>query len=234
MRALLLIVVAACQQESPAPRPIVVRDARVDAAPPLERDAPGPRLRVFNEEPMLGSFAIRFDSTVQTVQRSAPEPGTIAWRITLAGPVTILERAREETRREATSEPSRSFALDLPDGVALDVRVGQHLRGSIHVESGLMQYRVYGEAADDRSKVFEVGSGPLELKVGKVITDIQGASFERIHAVEVPLEGKTLTLAGWARWNSYAVFGLAGDIAEGQMVYDYFPWRAFAMIRQPG
>lgn len=238
MRTLVLVALVACKQDkTPAPPPPAVpRDAPIDAPPPLARFADPPRLRLLLDHPDPGSIGIRFDTTISAIRPDdALEPGSAGWRVTLAAPVTIVEGVRDRKESPAVDEMSRSFVLDVPKGVAVDLRVGQHLHGSINEVAALMQFRTYGEASDERGKVFEVGSGPIDMKLGKVTHDIESMPFENLHEVEVQLDGKTWSsLAGWSRWASYAVYGLAGDLKDGAIVDDYFPWRAFAMIRHPG
>jgi hypothetical protein len=203
---LALLVLAACQQDAPARAPAPARDA---AAVPV--DTPGPARTASPPRFYLGggttnavAQTFTFDSKVEAIERKDDPEGRL-WYVTVAGPMTIVDEGKTRKRHVASDVASRSFSIALPAGLEIDLRVGQHLRGTVTSIPGIFAASTHTRIEDDRGVVFALDPGGHASRVGKVVQGLGGMDFEVIHALEVQLDDKTWTsFAGWSTRSGYA------------------------------
>jgi hypothetical protein len=230
---LALLVLAACQQDAPARPPSPARDAAgapVDAPGPARAASP-PRFYLAGGTTNAVAQTFTFDSKVEAIQLT-DDRGDRLWHVTVAGPMAIVDEGKPRKRQVASDVASRSFAIELPTGLAIDLRVGQHLRGTVTSVPGIFAASTHTQIEDDRGVVFALDWGGHASRIGKVVQGLDGMDFEVIHALEVQLDDKTWTsFAGWSTRSGYAVYGLAGELKPDAIVYDYFPWQTFGMVR---
>jgi len=260
MRGLVVVIVCGCQQakpEPPAPVPAVVRDA----AAVVLMDGP----RMFHDLALGdGADRIPFTSTSAARTASAPRVWSLAAderdpdqpnRILFDGRIVALTRVigrhtaddqmwlveLGDAAHVAGSKDDRavrSFAIECPASVGIDLRVGQRVHGEVAWTDHPWHRDDTARIEDDDGIVVAFDPAEPAFRTGKKTTGFAIQGYEEAHQVEANFGGTVWTpLAGWSlqrlRAGDYQVYGFAVELAPGRDVTDYTGSTTFAMFRVP-
>lgn len=251
MRVIVAAVIACgCQQQKPEPppAPAVVRDAaaivlmdgprtfhdltlgdRVERVPTTasspERTAAAPRVWSLAGDVPDGAKGLLFDGPIVAITRIAGHPADEqAWLVELG------DAARED-------RALRSFAVQCPASVGIDLHVGQR----IHGQFGWTDQSFCCDTAridDEDGIVIALDPAEPAYRIGKKTTGFPIMDYEEARRVEANFGGTVWTpLAGWShqklRAGDYEVYGLATELRPDRSVTDYVGSTTFAMFRVP-
>ncbi|HEY0192913.1 MAG TPA: hypothetical protein VGC42_17475 [Kofleriaceae bacterium] len=215
-------------------------------AKPPARTAGDPTITPTAADDTEHTWTLTFDSKVTALQpvtrTSSTADGGHAWLVTVAA-VQLAASADDHpaTPTRPTDEASRSFILSLPADVAVDLHVGQPLRGTVQwMGDGMWSSSMNAWIEDDQGVVFAFdpkGAKAPGYAPGAKTKLLPAESYEVIYGIAVTLDGKKQQVAGWqpttVAGKPYLLYGCANRLKPGSPVNDYPARTTFAMVRRP-